>query len=283
MMEIQKARSVLKQCDALLITAGAGMGVDSGLPDFRGPQGLWRAYPPLMEKGLTLPQMSTPSMFDTDPELAWGFFGHRHQLYSKTKPHDGFKMLLELANSKKHGAFVFTSNVDGHFQKAGFKEEQVHEVHGSIHHLQCTSSCTNHLWSADSLLQVPEFKEVTNHVLKVPRSAFPKCPRCKALARPNILMFGDYTWIEKRAAQQEDNMEKWIRTVQSDENAHLAIVEIGAGESVPTVRWFSEMQQKRLSGRSTLIRVNPRDTKVPAHQISLPMGGLEALSQIASE
>ena len=134
--DIQKAAVAIKEAKALVITAGAGMGVDSGLPDFRGNEGLWKAYPPLKKLGLSLPEMSTPRWFHTDPNFAWGFFGHRMQLYKSTTPHRGFEILKRWATSKESGYFVYTSNVDGHFQKAGFPEENIVECHGSIQFLQ---------------------------------------------------------------------------------------------------------------------------------------------------
>ncbi|NIU09105.1 MAG: NAD-dependent deacetylase, partial [Phycisphaerae bacterium] len=56
-------------------------------------------------------------------------------------PHDGFHKLLQIAEQKRGGYFVFTSNVDGQFQKAGYHEKQVEECHGSIHHFQCVTPC----------------------------------------------------------------------------------------------------------------------------------------------
>ena len=62
--------------------------------------------------------------------------------------HDGFRVLRELEKD----IFVFTSNVDGAFQKAGFDESgELCEVHGSIHHLQCSKSCTSAIWSAENM------------------------------------------------------------------------------------------------------------------------------------
>ena len=54
---IIQAANLINNAKAILVTAGAGIGVDSGLPDFRGNEGLWKAYPPLKEKGLSLPEM----------------------------------------------------------------------------------------------------------------------------------------------------------------------------------------------------------------------------------
>src|SRR5262249_60236034 len=72
---IQRAAEVVRRADALLIGAGAGMGVDSGLPDFRGAHGFWRAYPPYQKLGLNFVELANPCWFRDDPELAWGFYG----------------------------------------------------------------------------------------------------------------------------------------------------------------------------------------------------------------
>ncbi len=74
---LEKAKELICQADALLITAGAGMGVDSGLPDFRGITGFWRAYPAIKNLGLHFEEMANPKWFEEDPSLAWAFYGHR--------------------------------------------------------------------------------------------------------------------------------------------------------------------------------------------------------------
>ncbi|WP_322049658.1 Sir2 family NAD-dependent protein deacetylase, partial [Paraburkholderia sp. J67] len=76
-----------EEADGLLVTAGAGMGVDSGLPDFRGDEGLWRAYPALRHHGFSFEEIANPAVFSSDPRLAWGFYGHRLKLYRATQPH----------------------------------------------------------------------------------------------------------------------------------------------------------------------------------------------------
>ena len=57
---ILQAKEIIKNADAIVITAGAGMGVDSGLPDFRGDQGFWKAYPPLKDKDLGFTDIANP-------------------------------------------------------------------------------------------------------------------------------------------------------------------------------------------------------------------------------
>jgi NAD-dependent SIR2 family protein deacetylase len=115
------------------------MGVDSGLPDFRGPEGFWRAYPPYRPLGLRFEELADPAHFDDDPELAWGFYGHRLALYRATVPHAGFGVLRRWA--ERVPTRVFTSNVDGAFQAAGFAPADVTECHGAIGTLQCSRPC----------------------------------------------------------------------------------------------------------------------------------------------
>lgn len=137
----ERAVDWLREADSLLITAGAGMGVDSGLPDFRGNEGMWDAYPALGEAKIPFESIANPDAFAKNPALAWGFYGHRLAMYRQTTPHAGFAVLRRWAQRMPQGAFVFTSNVDGQFQKEGFPEESVAECHGSIQFLQCTEPC----------------------------------------------------------------------------------------------------------------------------------------------
>ena len=270
---IAKAAKAIKEADALLISAGAGMGVDSGLPDFRGNRGFWKAYPPIAKLGISFSQMANPRWFEEDPELAWGFYGHRLNLYRRTVPHDGFQMLLNMGEDKPGGIFVFTSNVDGQFQKAGFPEDRIVECHGSIHHFQCTTPCSEHIWDASSIdIQVDEA-----NLRGLP--PLPRCPGCGALARPNILMFGDWNWISRRTENQEYAFNRWLDNLRQN-HLRLAIIEIGAGEAVPTVRMTSERVARSLN--ATLIRINPRDYRVPGGHIALPYGGKEGIGLIFS-
>ena len=262
---VRQAAELIRQADALLIGAGAGMGVDSGLPDFRGVDGFWRAYPPFRKLNLRFEEMSNPRWFRADPELAWGFFGHRLHLYRSALPHDGFAILRGWAEGRPAGFFVFTSNVDGQYQKAGFPEERILECHGSIHFLQCVNGCATVIWTAADLHV--EFDSETFRA----EQPLPICRVCGGLARPNILMFGDWEWNSARADQQAIRYQRWLSEVRG---MRLVVIECGAGVAVPTVRRQCE------SVRGTLIRINPRDPEAPHGSISIPLGGLDALTRI---
>jgi NAD-dependent SIR2 family protein deacetylase len=269
---LRRAADALRNADALLIGAGAGMGVDSGLPDFRGTQGFWRAYPAYEKLGLDFAAMANPRWFMKEPTLAWGFYGHRLELYRRTQPHPGFALLRAWGERKPHGAFVFTSNVDGQFQKAGFAEERIAEVHGSIHVMQCLGRCEGRLFPA-----APYSVEVDPESFRA-RPPLPTCPDCGALLRPNILMFGDRGWDSTRTQAQEERLAAWLDGVAP---GRLAVIECGAGTAIPSVRHFCG--HVAANKRGTLIRINVREPEVAPGGIGLALGALEALRALAAE
>lgn len=269
-VKIQRATLAIAEADALLICAGAGMGVDSGLPDFRGTEGFWRSYPVIARLGLSFEEMANPRWFQTHPHLAWAFYGHRLNLYRRTAPHQGFSRLLAIASHTRDGYFVFTSNVDGHFQKAGFEANRVFECHGSINHLQCTVPCSDEIWEAES--EPVQIDQIPFCAL----DPLPKCRNCSGLARPNILMFGDGSWLQRRTQEQELWLQSWL---EDSSVARLVIIELGAGSAVPTVRHFAERMAVKTHGR--LIRINPKEYSVPQGGIGLPMRAGAALAILA--
>lgn len=268
---LQRAAQLLRVADALIITAGAGMGVDSGLPDFRGDEGFWNAYPAYRHLGLAFSDMANPRWFEDNPALAWGFYGHRLNLYRSTQPHAGFDVLRRFANKMRHGAFVFTSNVDGAFQKAGFDPDRVVECHGSIHHIQCTKGC------GVGILDATGIRVNVDPQTFEAQGPLPKCPRCGELLRPNILMFGDPMWNYTRADSQEERMMEWTRDLV-DHNAAVVVLEVGAGTHIPSVRARSSSLSNRLN--APLIRINTRDSEGLPGILSVPMAAKEALVEL---
>jgi NAD-dependent SIR2 family protein deacetylase len=261
----QRCAALIESANSLIITAGAGMGVDSGLPDFRGAEGFWRAYPSLAAARIGFEDIANPRAFRGQPRRAWGFYGHRLDLYRNTVPHTGFQILREIATHLTHGAFIFTSNVDGQFQKAGFDAGRIYECHGSIHHLQCVEGCKGEIWSAEG------FEPQVNVARCQLISSLPVCPHCGDTARPNVLMFYDGEWFDHRVAEQGKRLNAWLDTVNQP-----VIIELGAGTHIPTVRRFSE------DCGLPLIRINPTEPQVPSRSsaLGLRLGALDALRGI---
>jgi NAD-dependent SIR2 family protein deacetylase len=262
----QKAAEAVREAGALVVTAGAGMGVDSGLPDFRGDQGFWKAYPMYERLGLSFVDAANPQHFGEDPAFGWGFYGHRLNLYRSTEPHAGFALLRGWIDRFSLEWFVVTSNVDGQFQKAGFDEERILEVHGSIHHLQCMAGCTDRIW--------PNGEEVPVDLSTMRAGRVPRCPSCGAVARPNILMFGDSGWIADRTYDQQRRLDAFAEESVDD---RTVVLEMGAGTAIPTIRFASE----RLGGRGGLVvRINPREPQIGTGHLSMPVGALDGLTAI---
>lgn len=268
---IQRAADSIRQADSLIIAAGAGMGVDSGLPDFRGNQGFWQAYPALGKAKMDFASIASPTAFQNDIRLAWGFYGHRLALYRNTIPHEGFAILKQWGDAMPNGYHIFTSNVDGQFQKAGFDHDCIYECHGSIHHLQCMEPCGQHIWPATEFH--PQVDAENCLLVNSP----PACPHCGDTARPNVLMFGDWHWNSGRSEMQEERLSRWFSSVNKP-----VIIELGAGTHIPSVRYFAENTANRYS--ASLIRINPREASVDnSRHVGLACGAPEGLSEITSE
>lgn len=272
MNDYNKAAQLIHNADAIIVAAGAGIGADSGLPTFRSQDGFWREYPALKSAGLDFTDIASPGNFNTRPKLAWGFYGHRLELYRKTQPHHGFTILQQWRDKYSKPLYAYTTNVDGHFQKAGIPETHVVEIHGSIQWLQCMN-CRDEIWRADGFIPQVDNEHclLTNEV--------PRCPLCGTIARPNILMFDDFNWASARTSAQKRAFTAWQHAIRS-----FVVIEIGAGTDIPSILRFSGHMAER---GASLIRINPDDSPLyeslapPAEKfVRISVGALTALQGI---
>jgi NAD-dependent SIR2 family protein deacetylase len=185
-------------------------------------------------------------------------------------PHAGYRVLRRWA--ERVPTRVFTSNVDGAFQAAGFAPADVTECHGAIGTLQCSRPCHEGTWPADDV--VVSVDEATMRAVP----PLPRCPCCGAVARPNILMFGDGSWVPGLHAQRMAEHRAWLRTRDA---TRVAVVELGAGTAVPTVRRHAELAS---ASSARLVRINVREPEVRhGHGVGLAAGAratLEALEAL---
>ncbi|KXU97838.1 RNA polymerase subunit sigma [Caballeronia megalochromosomata] len=234
---IARAARLIREADAIVIAAGAGMSVDSGLPAFRGSDGLWTTLMPAGMSERELGSLTQGDCFTKQPSQAWTFYGRAMDVCRHTVPHNGYRVIREWASTKRHGVFVYTSNVDGHFQAAGFCEDRIVECHGTIHTLQCATHCSDRLWPAGASISGA--------------AGPPSCPNCGGVARPNFLLFADDAWIPARTARQQANLQVWASAIE-----RAVVVEIGAGHAVSSIRLFAE------TFGAPLIRINLDDEHV---------------------
>jgi NAD-dependent deacetylase len=142
------------------VLTGAGISTESGIPDFRSPSGIWAQYDPM--------EYATIDAFRRDPVKVWEFYLQRLGVLARAEPNEGHRALAELERRGFVRAVV-TQNIDGLHQRAG--SQNVIEVHGSIR----TASCL----------------ECGERVPLEPVTEAPRCPRCGAILKPDVVMFGE--------------------------------------------------------------------------------------------
>lgn len=261
-LDIRRAAHLIRSADGIVIAAGAGMSVDSGLPDFRGTGGLWTSLLPAGMSERDVGSLTQGICFVERPVDAWRFYGRALQICRRSTPHAGYALLQRWANLTRHNAFVFTSNVDGHFQRAGFDEDRVVECHGSINFMQCAQPCSGAIWDAGDLMEGVDIDALA-------LSGLPRCEHCGSLARPNFLMFDDRFWIGTRILAQWKRSCRWIA-----ETNNLVVIEMGAGTVVPSVRMFAE------SVNAPLIRINLEESCPAGDGVGIRGPALAVLSAI---
>jgi NAD-dependent deacetylase len=159
---VHQVREWLKHARSIAVLTGAGVSAESGVPTFRGNNGLWKQY--------RAEDLATPGAFARDPKLVWEWYDWRRGLIAQAKPNAGHRALVDL-EQRVSSFTLITQNVDGLHDLAGSRN--VLEVHGSIWNLRCTKcqrECT------DRRTPLPEIP--------------PKC-ECGALLRPGVVWFGE--------------------------------------------------------------------------------------------
>jgi NAD-dependent deacetylase len=161
-MLTQKLLSRLKNASAVTALTGAGISADSGIPTFRGKDGIW--------ENQKVEELATPQALENNPDLFWKFYNWRKKSINDVKPNLGHYSLVDFERIYEDFLLV-TQNVDNLHQTAG--NEKIVELHGNIFHTKC-SKC--------------------NKIHDVPLSADPQIPTCKFCGgklRPDVVLFGE--------------------------------------------------------------------------------------------
>jgi NAD-dependent deacetylase len=153
-----------EQLQRVVALTGAGISAESGVPTFRGENGLWKQYRP--------EELATQQAFLADPVLVWDWYIYRRRLISEAEPNPGHDALVQLEKLLEDGFTLITQNVDGLHRRAG--NENPIELHGNIFVNRC-NDCA-HRFSDDTL----NFAELP-----------PKCPNCGGWVRPGVVWFGE--------------------------------------------------------------------------------------------
>ncbi|ETW03386.1 hypothetical protein H310_04864 [Aphanomyces invadans] len=311
---LRAAADDVLSADFLLVAVGAGFSADSGLPVYNDIANV-AAYKAM---DIEYRDLCDAQLAHVNLPLFYGFWGDCFNMYRDTKGHAGYDILRkwkELVCAKGGGAimaalladqsskfhvgdvtndpfFVYSSNVDAHFHQH-FSVNEVYEIHGTTEYWQCAGA-TDGVAPCQGTWELPrDFRFTVDKAsmlaqLPSPLPPFLQCPQCHGPARPNVLMFGDKSWIPND--RDEARYVAWEAAVEEalvrDRSKRLVVLEIGCGMRVPSVRMECEMVARDIEEKTQStnqvrhIRINPMDadaTPSPTLQ-HIPSTGLAALS-----
>lgn len=161
---IKKAVEILKNARTLFVLTGAGISAESGIPTFRGTDGLWKNY--------SATDLATPEAFRKNPALVWEWYHWRQNIIRRTQPNPAHQSLVAI-EQRMQSFLLLTQNVDNLHQRAGSRN--VLELHGSIFRARCLTCSTAHAYGT----------EETPHATTLPTCS------CGGTLRPDVVWFGE--------------------------------------------------------------------------------------------
>jgi len=161
-LQIKALKDALVKAERVAALTGAGISAESGVPTFRGADGLWRNH--------NVMELATPTAFARSPELVWEFYNWRRNLITGLAVNPSHKALVDLEARVPHFTLI-TQNVDGLHLKAGSKN--LLEIHGNLWKVRCTQCHTVRLDMSSNM------------------GPLPKCLECGGLLRPHVVWFGE--------------------------------------------------------------------------------------------
>lgn len=165
---IEQARALIADAERVVVLTGAGISAESGVPTFRGSGGLWKSY--------RAEDLATPEAFRRDARLVWEWYGWRRDVVRACSPNAAHTALARYAESHSE-SLIATQNVDGLHRAAGTPEASLVELHGGLFRVRCTTCA----WRSAH----------TGVIDAASSETLPKCAQCGALARPDIVWFGE--------------------------------------------------------------------------------------------
>lgn len=243
---IGRVVELLRPARRLLFITGAGLSADSGLPTYRGPGGLYEAGK-ATSYGLPVELVLSGTMMARRPEVTWEFILELERPTRQAAPDREHHVIAEMERHFE-SVWTLTQNVDGFHRRAGSR--QVVDIHGDLHGLACTR-CDHR-------------ETVTDYAgLDVP----PRCPRCGAIVRPDVVLFGE-----------ELPEEKLDRLLEELSAGFDVVFSIGTSHSFPYI--IAPVLQARGRGIPT-VEINPEPTAVSSRvDIRIAGGAAESLDCI---
>ncbi|XXF80969.1 NAD-dependent deacylase [Myxococcaceae bacterium GXIMD 01537] len=216
---------VIDASTSLLVLTGAGVSAESGVPTFRGSNGLWENRP--------VETVASPEGFEADPAVVWRFYSQRREGAAAVKPNPGHEALAAWERQMGERFLLATQNVDGLHRVAG--SQRLVEMHGNLFTSRC-ADCAR-----------PPFEDRTVY----PAGTVPTCDQCGGRLRPHIVWFG-----EMLDPEDLDRIERFIR--EALQRGPLVFLAAGTSGAVyPAAGLVDEV--RRRGGRTWLVNLEPPD------------------------
>lgn len=226
--------SKLKEADSVVVLTGAGISAESGVPTFRGNEGLWKKFKP--------EELANFYAFMKNPDLVWEWYRHRKQVISTIQPNSGHYALAEMEKMYKKFTII-TQNIDDLHYRAGSKT--VYELHGNINRNYCIG-CGKPYANED--------------ILQPDQGNAPRCSSCNGLIRPDVVWFGEMLPVDA-----------WNSSVSASERSDV-FFSVGTSAIVYPAASLPMIAKK--SGSFTVeINIEPTDLSSRADEIILGKSG----------
>ncbi len=174
-----KLINTLRLATNVVVVTGSGISAESGIPTFRGEDGLWKKY--------RAEELATPGAFFANPKLVWEWYDWRRQLIGKANPNPGHEVIAKIEEHYDEFLLI-TQNVDGLHGKAGSGQDNMVEIHGNIWRVRCTGEGNTHDETTHG--------EVIAYLEENPISQLPPICECGAMLRPDVVWFGESLPVE---------------------------------------------------------------------------------------
>ena len=244
--KVSKVVELLKKSKSILFITGAGVSADSGIPTYRGIGGLYEND--ITEEGISIETALAGEMLKTNPSVTWKYLAQIEKNCRNATFNRAHEVIAEM---EKHfeRVWVLTQNIDGFHQKAGTKN--IIDIHGDIHKLLCEKCRWRNV--------IKDFSEIT-----IP----PLCPSCKAIVRPEVVLFGEELPQDKFKTLQDEEVLRGFDIYFS----------IGTTSIFPYIR--GPIVHANFRNKPT-VEINPDKTEVSdIVDIKLSLGAAEALNLI---
>ncbi len=249
-----RVRSLLRDADAVVIGAGAGLSTAAGI-EYSGPRFTENFRDFIERYGMTDMYTAGFYPFRTEEEK-WAYWSRHIRLNRYDVPvGEPYRQLLSLVQNKPY--FVITTNVDAQFYRAGFDPQRIWAVQGDYGKLQCAHGCHDRLYdNHDLVLRMCEQQEDC----RIPSDLVPRCPRCgermDVNIRKDMYFVEDAQWVEERARYQA--------FLEEMKGKKIVLLELGVGYNTPTIIRFPFEQMATAWQDATLVRINRSQASVSA-------------------